>query len=721
VVFFQKLYARLLSMQQDDAAESVPLRDMQRCMARVLRITDAKRTFDARRYDTRGDGTAGWWEFCVAWKEENIRVRYTLAERVFLTLEDPQASRLGRICSVIVLLAILLSAGSFIISTLPELQTWPCPSCEPEAHEAFEWIDTVCVILFTVEYALRLLTASAMRMQLINQEEFVELACAEELFPATSWPQRAWQFVRAWPSLIDLSAILPTYAAWAFPKRRANPAGSTSAGESSTLVLLKLTRFMRVVRAFRLGRRFEAVVIIAKAMKRSLHILWVLVLNLGLNMVVFGAIMYLVEQGDYNASTGEHLRPTSWVISNSTGRYIREMAPSPFESIPHSFWWSLVTATTVGYGDMYPTTDLGKVTAGVAAVWSLCVMALPVGVIGANFQRVWEEYDQEKRTERELLRCAEKMERQAEGMVDPLSHSRRLLFEVYHDSGMHTPVNDIFLGETEIQLQLQPGSMEPVSRRLRLPLRENRTKARRKVTGEVYVHYTWRPGAVSQDGVALEGALSVTICSARNLVAVDWKGSGLSDPYVLLTLYPNGPDHDTAGITPQTAQTKTIFDNPAPAWNETLEFVFSWHEDGVQALREFERRQSISSAPRLSVGSMDSINLQQVLAQTAAAQAQAAQQMRSESEEQRREQSRHMGEAVSRLRGEVKGLREALPQMRVDVQRLRDTAKEMLMLLGQQSTPVVAAPVTICAGTFTMPGFVPEDPPPTQSNLTSPR
>jgi len=147
-------------------------------------------------------------------------------------------------------------------------------------------------------------------------------------------------------------------------------------------VLLKLTRLMRVVRAFRLGRRFEAVVIIAKAMQRSVRILWVLVLNLGLNMVVFGAVIFLFEQGDYVAAQGLHLRPYKWVLSNVTGTYERELRPSPFESIPHSFWWSLVTATTVGYGDMYPTTDLGKVTAGLARRRDRC--ELPEGLGGVR-------------------------------------------------------------------------------------------------------------------------------------------------------------------------------------------------------------------------------------------------------------------------------------------------------------------------------------------------
>merc|ERR1740121_2439198 len=75
---------------------------------------------------------------------------------------------------------------------------------------------------------------------------------------------------------------------------------------------------------------------------------------------------------------------------------------SPFESIPACFWWAIVTATTVGYGDNHtPTTPAGKVVAGISMVWSLCVLALPIGVIGSNFSQVWKEYDEEKKEEAE--------------------------------------------------------------------------------------------------------------------------------------------------------------------------------------------------------------------------------------------------------------------------------------------------------------------------------
>merc|ERR1719353_2502158 len=112
------------------------------------------------------------------------------------------------------------------------------------------------------------------------------------------------------------------------------------------------------------------------------------------------------------------------------------MARSPFESIPASFWWVLVTSTTVGYGDHYPTTVGGQVAAGVTMVWSLCVLALPVGVIGANFAAVWDEYDSEKHDEEELRQNQQSMVRTALVHIDPLSAARRVYLAVYHNSRM---------------------------------------------------------------------------------------------------------------------------------------------------------------------------------------------------------------------------------------------------------------------------------------------
>merc|ERR1719356_2049537 len=94
----------------------------------------------------------------------------------------------------------------------------------------------------------------------------------------------------------------------------ASPSSEEDGGGGHGEVVLKLIRLMRVVRAFRLGRRFEAVVIIARSMTRSIRALWVLVLNLSLGMLIFGAIMFFVEGGEYDKDSGQFERIEGWAL-----------------------------------------------------------------------------------------------------------------------------------------------------------------------------------------------------------------------------------------------------------------------------------------------------------------------------------------------------------------------------------------------------------------------
>lgn len=59
--------------------------------------------------------------------------------------------------------------------------------------------------------------------------------------------------------------------------------------------------------------------------------------------------------------------------------------PETFSSIPSTMWWAIATLTTVGYGDMYPITALGKFFASIIAILGVGMFALPTGIIGSGF------------------------------------------------------------------------------------------------------------------------------------------------------------------------------------------------------------------------------------------------------------------------------------------------------------------------------------------------
>jgi voltage-gated potassium channel len=71
----------------------------------------------------------------------------------------------------------------------------------------------------------------------------------------------------------------------------------------------------------------------------------------------------------------------------------RESQPDKFGSIPESMYWAIITLTTVGYGDVYPVTKVGRFVAGVTAVMGLVMLSLPVGIIATSFAEVIHRRD----------------------------------------------------------------------------------------------------------------------------------------------------------------------------------------------------------------------------------------------------------------------------------------------------------------------------------------
>jgi len=99
----------------------------------------------------------------------------------------------------------------------------------------------------------------------------------------------------------------------------------------------------------------------------------------------FGAVVFFVEAGTYDPAQREWLRPTL------DGRFSEV---SPFRSIPVAMWWAIVTVATVGYGDLYPTTGLGRLLGAFAVVCGLVVISLPITIVSSNFSEEFARYTQ---------------------------------------------------------------------------------------------------------------------------------------------------------------------------------------------------------------------------------------------------------------------------------------------------------------------------------------
>ena len=81
------------------------------------------------------------------------------------------------------------------------------------------------------------------------------------------------------------------------------------------------------------------------------------------------------------------------LIISSSGMYIveKDIQPDKFGSIPQSMWWSIVTLTTVGYGDVYPVTSMGKFFGSIIIILGIGTVALPSGILASAFTEYTEE------------------------------------------------------------------------------------------------------------------------------------------------------------------------------------------------------------------------------------------------------------------------------------------------------------------------------------------
>jgi hypothetical protein len=146
-----------------------------------------------------------------------------------------------------------------------------------------------------------------------------------------------------------------------------------------------------------LGRYSKKLTIIAQTIKSSMDTMLLLLFLMIISTVLFGTCIFYAEQ-----TGGQY-------FDASTSTWIRDVdgKPSPFQSIPESFWWAMVTMCRIpGYGDAYPTTALGKVVASLASLMGILVIAFPVAVIGQTFKDQWKEHTDKKQLKKKLKKEA---------------------------------------------------------------------------------------------------------------------------------------------------------------------------------------------------------------------------------------------------------------------------------------------------------------------------
>lgn len=153
------------------------------------------------------------------------------------------------------------------------------------------------------------------------------------------------KYIFSFWGLIDLLAILPTYLGFFF-------------SGSHYLLTVRIFRLLRVFRILKLVRFNREAQILLKALKASSYKISIFLMTVISIVTMLGTLMYVVEGSD-----------------------------SGFTSIPQSIYWSIVTVTTVGFGDIVPQTVIGKILSSVAMIVGYAIIAVPTGIITVELSK----------------------------------------------------------------------------------------------------------------------------------------------------------------------------------------------------------------------------------------------------------------------------------------------------------------------------------------------
>uniref|UniRef100_A0A8C5GDE6 Ion transport domain-containing protein n=1 Tax=Gouania willdenowi TaxID=441366 RepID=A0A8C5GDE6_GOUWI len=219
---------------------------------------------------------------------------------------------------------------------------WPSGECSPKCQNMFI-IETVCVAWFSLEFILRFIQA---RSKL--------------------------DFLRGPLNIIDAMAILPYYVSLVVAEEDSNLDHERPGGKGyldKLGLVLRILRALRILYVMRLARHSLGLQTLGLTVRRSTREFGLLLLFLCVAVTLFSPLVHLAE----SELTGTH----------------------DFSSIPASYWWAIISMTTVGYGDMVPRSIPGQVVALSSILSGILIMAFPATSIFHMFSRSYQELKME--------------------------------------------------------------------------------------------------------------------------------------------------------------------------------------------------------------------------------------------------------------------------------------------------------------------------------------
>ncbi|XP_054613027.1 potassium voltage-gated channel subfamily V member 2 [Dunckerocampus dactyliophorus] len=254
--------------------------------------------------------------------------------KIWNMMEKPFSSVAAKLIAVASSVFVLISLVAMTLNTVEEMQ-YKTPSGQLSGRFYGEHVETFCIAFFTLEYALRLLSTP-------------DLRC----------------FGRSVLNSVDLIAILPHYLQMVLEFFDEEDAHVRS-GDLETMArvgkvgqVLKIMRLMRIFRILKLARHSTGLRAFGFTLRQCYQQVGCLLLFIGIGIFVFSAMVYTVEHDVPNTN---------------------------FTSIPLAWWWASVSISTVGYGDMLPETNLGRIFAFACISFGIILNGMPISILYNKF------------------------------------------------------------------------------------------------------------------------------------------------------------------------------------------------------------------------------------------------------------------------------------------------------------------------------------------------
>lgn len=350
-------------------------------------------------------------------------------ERLFVCINDSKSSIVGSIIGVLVMSVIFLNLVVGIVITVPEFRNelvTDCPGfevcsndslicpdmiiCEPKESSVLRLVDMACVSIFTIDFGARVLLCCFVRPENVrllgivpknwDKEECERMLRAgiddtPDTYPVYSFWYRPVRYCLLIKNIIDMLSIIPFYI--------------ELSGTGVSLSFVRVLRLFRILRALKL-QGGGVVRVMIRAMKDSFEPLLLLMASSALIVLIFGSVAYNLEGGEYqyrcdwdSGFDGSTLADGGSCHGGYTRPNVADTAIefTPFHSTLSGMYWACITMTTVGYGDMYPTSVSGRLLAVLCAFCGLVLMAMPISILGNNFSNEYKKYKDTMQAEHE--------------------------------------------------------------------------------------------------------------------------------------------------------------------------------------------------------------------------------------------------------------------------------------------------------------------------------